>query len=497
MRVCTVGTGYVGLSTATCLAFLGHQVRGFDVDKRKIALLQRDVLPIHEPGLEELLGLAKKNITFVDDPAFAVGDAEVIFVTVGTPSLADGRPDLRCLESAAEMIGKHLGETFAVVVNKSTVPIGANAYVEGLIRKSYRTNHPESNERFAVAYNPEFLRQGSAMQDSLYPDRIVVGSDSVQALERLNALYRPVIDQNFRAPRFLPRPEHLRRIPVVTAALASAEIIKYAANAFLALKISLANELAELSERVNADISEVARGMGLDRRIGPQFLQAGLGWGGSCFGKDTAALVEMARGRGIDMRIVRAAREVNFSQRERAVAKLEQELDSLEGKVVGLLGLAFKPHTDDLRDAPALDIARQLLARGARVRAHDPVALERARLECRTSGIEFCESVNSLVEGAHALILVTEWTHYQNLPWNKLGAAMCNRLILDGRNVLDRVALESGGFRYLGMGRTQPRSIRPADMSGHAWVDRPTTTQETAFGILGNDLLAQALPVSG
>src|SRR6516165_8757342 len=197
MRVCTVGTGYVGLSTATCLAFLGHQVRGFDVDKRKIALLQRDVLPIHEPGLEELLGLAKKNITFVDDPAFAVGDAEVIFVTVGTPSLGDGRPDLRCLESAAEMIGKHLGETFAVVVNKSTVPIGANAYVEGLIRKSYRTNHPESNERFAVAYNPEFLRQGSAMQDSLYPDRIVVGSDSVQALERLNALYRPVIDQNF------------------------------------------------------------------------------------------------------------------------------------------------------------------------------------------------------------------------------------------------------------------------------------------------------------
>lgn len=497
MRVCTVGTGYVGLSTATCLAYLGHQVRGFDVDKRKIALLQRGVLPIHEPGLEELLCLAKKHITFVDDPTFAVGDAEVIFVTVGTPSLADGSPDLQYLKSAAKMIGKHLGETFTVIVNKSTIPIGSNAYVERLIRESCRMDHAESDERFAVAYNPEFLRQGSAIHDSLYPDRIVVGSDSVRALETLNALYRPVIDQTFRAPRFLPRPDNLRKVPVVTAGLTSAEIIKYAANAFLALKVSFANELAELSECVNADISEVAHGIGMDRRIGHQFLQAGLGWGGSCFGKDTAALVEAARERGVQMRIVCAAREVNYSQRRRAVAKLEQELDSLEGKAVGLLGLAFKPHTDDLRDAPALDIARQLLARGASVRAHDPVALEKARIQCDTSGVQFCEALEALAEGADALVLVTEWPHYQNLPWKKLGAAMRNRLILDGRNVLDRSALELAGFRCVGIGRERRPSIRATSVADQVVIHSPVQTREMVCRIDGSDFVTQALPASG
>ncbi len=455
MKVCIVGTGYVGLSTAICLAYLGHEVRGLDVDKQKIESLRKGILPIHEPGLHELLHLTRNNLSFSADPAAAITGAEIIIVTVGTPNLADRRPDLRYLDSAATTIAQHLTEDFVVIVNKSTVPVGANARLEHLLRESYRASHPARKDCFAMAYNPEFLRQGSALHDSLYPDRIVAGSDNPRALEVLDALYRPIIDQSFDAPEILPRPDGLTNVPVVTAAIPSAEIIKYAANAFLALKISFANELAELSERVNADISQVIDGIGKDRRIGAQFLQAGLGWGGSCFGKDTAALVESARERGVEMRIVRAARDVNYTQRERVVAKLAQELHSLEGKVIGLLGLAFKPHTDDLRDAPALDIARRLLAHGATVQAHDPIALQRARVECRTSGIQFCDSLELLAEGAHALVLVTEWPQYRCLPWVQLGSAMCHRLILDGRNFLQREELESAGFHYVDMGRSR------------------------------------------
>ena len=480
--MCTVGTGYVGLSTAICLAHLGHEVRGFDVDKGKIASLQKGVLPIYEPGLQELLGLARKKPTFVDDPAIALREAEVIFITVGTPSLSDGRPDLRYLHSAAEMIGKNLSETFTVIVTKSTVPIGTNGYVESLVRQSLRTSHLEAEERFAVAYNPEFLRQGSALHDSLYPDRIVVGSNSRRALETLNSLYRPIINQTFEAPRFLPRPDNLRSIPLVSAALASAEVIKYAANAFLALKISFANELAELSECVNADISEIVHGIGIDRRVGQHFLQAGLGWGGSCFGKDTAALVETARDYGVDMRIVGAARDVNYRQRDRAIEKLTRELGSLKGKVIGLLGLAFKPHTDDLRDAPSLDIARQLLERGAIVRAHDPVALKRAHVECHNLDIQFCESLDHLAKGAHALVLVTEWPQYQALPWEELGSVMCKRFILDGRNSLDRAELKMAGFHYVGMGRNDRMFMQQVVGSYDTVACSPLPTSELACG---------------
>lgn len=495
MKVCTVGTGYVGLSTAMCLAFLGHEVRGFDIDKRKIASLRKGVLPIYEPGLQELLALVQKKITFVDDLALAVRDSEVIFMTVGTPSLSDGRADLGFLRSAAEMIGKHLREKFTVIVTKSTVPIGTNGLVEDIIRESLPTSHLKAEERFAVAYNPEFLRQGSAIHDSLFPDRIVVGSNNVRALDTLRALYRPIIDQTFSAPPFLPRPDNLRRVPWVAATLASAEIIKYAANAFLALKISFANELGELSELVNADIAEIAHGIGLDRRIGPQFLQAGLGWGGSCFGKDTAALVETAREYGLEMPIVRAARDVNYRQRKRVVETLNKELGSLEGKVVGLLGLAFKPHTDDLRDAPSLDIARRLLERGAEVRAHDPVALPRARVECRAAGIQFCESLDHLATGAHALVLVTEWPHYQTLQWKELGSKMCNRFILDGRNALGRGQLELVGFRYVGMGRPHTQQVAASVYSA---VHSPIPSRELATGQRTvSDLFSQALAVPG
>ena len=440
----------MGLSTGVCLAYLGHQVQCLDVDKRKIAGLRKGTLPIYEPGLEELFESARINLNFTSEPALAMHDAEVIFITVGTPSLEDGRANLEYVHAAAEMAGKHLCGNFTVVVIKSTVPIGTNRKVEKIVRDAFYRNHPGTLEpRLAMASNPEFLRQGSAIHDSLYPDRIVVGSNSAPAIEKLRVLYSSLIDQTFKAPGFLPRPDGFRSVPVITTDLASAEMIKYAANAFLAVKISFANELAELSERVDADISQVIRGVGADRRIGHRFLQAGLGWGGSCFGKDTAALLNTGLELGVNMRIVRAARDVNYSQSERVIGKLRRELGSLEGKVVGLLGLAFKPHTDDVRDAPALEIGRRLLQCGAEVRAHDPVA----RPGNRGSGIQFCESVETLVEGAHALILATEWPQYQALPWKTMASAMSDPLLLDGRNALDRQALELAGFRYFGMGR--------------------------------------------
>jgi len=429
-------------------------VQCLDTDKQKIAALRKGDLTIYEPGLEELFYLARKSLNFTSEPAVAMRDAEVIFITVGTPSLPDGHPDLRYIHAAAEMAGKHLGEDFTVVVNKSTVPIGTNRQVEKIVRDAFRKSHPGQPEaRFAVASNPEFLKQGSAIHDSLYPDRIVVGSDSQEALQRLETLYSPIIHQQFVPPRFLPRPASCRKAAVVTTDLVSAEIIKYAANAFLAVKISFANELAEYAEVVNADILQVIEGVGLDRRIGNQFLQAGLGWGGSCFGKDTAALVTSSREQGVDMSILAAARHVNYSQRERMIGKLVRELGTLRGKTVGLLGLAFKPHTDDLRDAPALDIARRLMNRGVRVRAHDPVAMKRARHEGLASGIQFCDSVEDLAKGADALLLVTEWPEYRSLPWERLASSMGNPLILDGRNFLDRVQITAAGFRYLGVGR--------------------------------------------
>ena len=271
-------------------------------------------------------------------------------------------------------------------------------------------------------------------------------------LHVLSELYRPILEQSFLSPQFAPRPEDISAVPLVTANLASAELIKYAANAFLATKISFANEIGYLAERVGADITQVVRGIGLDSRIGSRFLQAGLGWGGSCFGKDTAALVATGREYGLCMRIVQATRDVNYSQRERVIEKLISELKILKGKTIGILGVAFKPHTDDLRDSPALDIARRLIDRGAKVRAHDPVALEAAKKDPASQGVELCESVQALAQNADAMVLATEWQDYYNLPWHELGPKMRCRIVIDGRNFLDKRSLEANGFRYIGMG---------------------------------------------
>ena len=454
MKVAIVGTGYVGITTGVALAYLGHQVTCLDCDEQKIALLRQGTFPIYEPHLEALAGLAEARLRFTSGPEEALPGADVVFIAVGTPSQSDGNPDLSFLRAAATTVGEQLGEGFTVVVNKSTVPIGCGNWVEALVREAFEArNGQRPKGRFSVASNPEFLREGSALHDSLYPDRVVIGSDDPHALECLYALYKPVVEQTFPAPSFLGRPEGLGAVPLITTNLASSELIKYAANAFLSLKISFINEIAQLAEKVGADITQIGKGIGLDARIGNRFLQAGLGWGGSCFGKDTSALIATAREYGLTMPIVQAAREVNYRQRERVVEKLLGELKILKGRTVGLLGLAFKPNTDDLRDAPALDIARRLIERGAKVRAHDPIALERARRDYAELGICFADSPRALATEADALVLVTDWPEYHDLAWRELAGLMRTPLLLDGRNFLEQRLMESAGFRYLGMGR--------------------------------------------
>jgi len=375
-----------------------------------------------------------------------------VFIAVGTPPGPNGSPDLRYLEAAARGIGEHLGDAFTVVVNKSTVPIGSGNWVGALVRDAYeQAKGRKANGAFAVASNPEFLREGSAILDSLFPDRVVVGADEPRTSEVLYTLYRPILEQTFQAPAYQPRPEPMTAVPLISTDLASAELIKYAANAFLALKISYINEIGNVAEKVGADIRQIARGIGLDARIGPRFLQAGLGWGGSCFGKDTAALVATAAEYGVEAQIVKAAREVNRLQRERVVEKLLAELKILKGRTIGLLGLAFKPHTDDLREAPALDIARKLIERGARVKAHDPVAMERFQRENAGLEVLCCSSPQEVAADADALVIVTEWPEYAELPWEKVGESMRSRILLDGRHLLDRERLTRAGFKYIGL----------------------------------------------
>ncbi|MGA3190190.1 MAG: UDP-glucose/GDP-mannose dehydrogenase family protein [Bryobacteraceae bacterium] len=448
MNVAIIGTGYVGLTTGACLAFLGHDVTCVDVAEQKIAALERGEVPIYEPHLAELIAGARAHLRFTTDYSQAIPNAQVVFIAVGTPSSGTGAPNLSYLEAAARAIGEYLAQPYTVVVNKSTVPIGSGNWVGSLVREAVADR---AHCRFAVASNPEFLREGTAIFDSLYADRVVIGTDEEHAAEVLYTLYRPVLEQTFQAPSYLPRPEDLGAVPLISTDLASAELIKYSANAFLALKISFINEIGGLAEKVGADIMQVAKGMGLDARIGTRFLQAGIGWGGSCFGKDTAALVSTAAEYGLDMPIVKAAREMNRRQRERIVEKLLHELKILKGRTVGLLGLAFKPHTDDLREAPAIEIARKLIERGVRVRVHDPVAMDRFRLEHSDLDVTCCESASDVARDADALVLVTEWPEYRDLDWEALLPSMRSPIVLDGRNAFDKARMTRAGYRYLSL----------------------------------------------
>jgi len=450
MNVAIIGTGYVGLTTGVCLAYIGHSVLCLDTDLNKIEALSAGKIPIYEPHLGDLMIEAQRNLRFTTSYSEAIPQADVVFIAVGTPPTASGSPNLEYLSQAAQSIGEHLTGEFTVIVNKSTVPIGSGNWVGAIVRRALEQRRGrKANGTFGIASNPEFLREGVAIGDSLYPDRIVIGSDEERALEILYTLYRPVLDQTFPAPVFVPRPEDKGAVPLVSTDLASAELIKYAANAFLALKISFINEIGQLAERVGADIREVARGIGLDSRIGSRFLSAGIGWGGSCFGKDTAALVATASEYGLKMPIVEAAREVNCRQRDHVIEKLLQELKILKGRTIALLGLAFKPNTDDLRESPAVEIAQKLVMRGARVKAHDPIAMDRFQREHCNLGVELCPTVEATVEECDAVVLITEWTEYREADWEALAPTMRNPVILDGRLVLDGDKLSRSGFRYL------------------------------------------------
>lgn len=451
MKVLIIGTGYVGMNTGVVLAYLGNQVTCLDVNEGKIALLKQGKTPVYEPHLEETLQLVQNNIKFTSSYTEAdIPNTDVIFITVGTPSLPDGNADLRYVRQAAESIAENLGDKFTVIVNKSTVPIGSGNWVEAIMNEHFNSNHNNGEHAdFNVVSSPEFLAQGSAMQDSFYPDRIVVGSQCGRSVERLQELFSPILRQDFPAPPGLPRPEGLTEVPLLVCDLTSAEMIKYAANAFLALKISYVNEIGRLANKVGADIQAVSKGIGLDKRIGNRFLNAGLGWGGSCFGKDTAALVATARDYRLEMPIIESVREVNYGQRVLAVDLLQEKLKILKGRHIALLGFSFKPNTDDLRDAPSIDISKLLIQRGALVRAHDPVALDNARSQYGQLGVVFCDEVGEVLKDVEAILLVTEWPEYRELDWEAIPRVP----IVDGRNFLDREKLEGLGFPVIGIGR--------------------------------------------
>ncbi len=458
MKVTVIGTGYVGSVTGACLAYLGHHVTCVDTDAAKIDRWKSGQAPIYEPYLDELIAKASGigGIEFTTELNEAVRTSDVIFIAVGTPPLPNGSANLSYLESAARSIGSAMdGSRFRVVVNKSTVPVGCGNLVETLVREGISEAHPEERNQvhFGVASNPEFLREGSAVSDSLYPDRIVVGTSDEQTLDTLCELYRPVVEQTFQPPPGAPRPASLAKVAMVSTSLTSAEMIKYAANAFLAMKIGFANEIANICERVGAEAPEVMLGIGLDSRIGSKFLNAGVGWGGSCFSKDVHALLQTANEYGYSSRLLQASLDVNTAQRHLAIQKLQEKLYILKGRTIGLLGLAFKPDTDDLRDAPSLHIAERLLQMGARVKAYDPIAMQACRQLYPELRIRYCNSAQETAQDADALVLVTEWAEFRNLPLAELAAVMAKPVLVDGRNLFQPEAAIAAGFDYTGMGR--------------------------------------------
>jgi UDPglucose 6-dehydrogenase len=456
MRVTVIGTGYVGTVTGVCLSYLGHHVTCVDTDATKIAKLQRGESPIYEPHLERMMALAaaRGGIEFSTELDAAVMRSDVIFIAVGTPPLPSGEANLAYLESAARSIGSAMdGSRFRVVVNKSTVPVGSSNLVEALVREGMGNTHPAESIRFGVASNPEFLREGSAVTDSLYPDRIVVGGDAA-TLSVMRELYEPLVAQAFDPPPGVPRPSSMISVPLLATSLTSAEMIKYAANAFLALKIGFANEIANICERVGAEAPEVMTGIGLDSRIGAKFLNPGIGWGGSCFGKDIQSLLHTAREYGYSSRLLQATLEVNAAQRQMVIQKLQEKLYILKGRTIGLLGLAFKPDTDDLRDAPSLHIAERLLQMGARVKAYDPIANAACRQQRPDLKIRYCDSALELAADADALVLVTEWKEFHGLDLAELAGAMASPILVDGRNLFVPETAMAAGFDYSGIGRS-------------------------------------------
>lgn len=431
-NICVVGTGYVGLVTGVCFADLGNNVTCIEIDPLKLDTLRAGKSPIYEPGLEELLqrSMHAGRIRFTDNYQLGVPGADFVFITVGTPMGADGAANLQYVEAAAKSIGTALDRP-TIIIDKSTVPVGTGDWVTDVIKAQGR------GVPFAVISNPEFLREGSAVNDFFHPDRIVLGADDREAAATVAALHEPL------------------GAPVIITDLRTAEMIKYASNAFLATRISFVNEIAQICERLGADVKEVARGMGADRRIGPHFLDAGIGYGGSCFPKDVLALHHMAASNGCHPQLLQAVMDINTDARRSFVRKAETVLEDLAGKQVGVLGLSFKPNTDDMREAPSVEIIHTLHALGAHVKAYDPVAMEVA--ETMLPDVIYCATPYDVAKGSDALLIITEWNEFKQLDLDKIKRLMRRPVILDGRNLYDPEEVQSRGFIYRGVGRGVPR----------------------------------------
>jgi UDPglucose 6-dehydrogenase len=432
MQIAVIGTGYVGLVTGACFAEFGVDVTCVDVDAQKISRLTDGIMPIYEPGLEQLVAknAAAGRLRFTTDAKQAIEQSLVIFLAVGTPPKEDGSPDLSFVEAAARTIAQHMNG-YKVIVTKSTVPIGTGERLRELIR-----GEQKSRVNFGIVSNPEFLREGAAINDFMRPDRVVIGSRDEEAIAIMRDLYRPL---------------YLIEAPFVITSLEAAELTKYAANAFLATKISFINEVANLCEKIGCDVHDVARAMGMDRRIGGKFLHPGPGFGGSCFPKDTRALASVARQFETDCLIVDSVIEVNRRQQRAMMPKIQRLVGDLKGKRIAVLGLAFKPETDDMREAPSLEIIRGLIREGASVCAYDPVAMDEA--EKMLPEIEYAEDEYSAVKGAEALVIVTEWNQFRALDMARIRDLMKSPMIADLRNICDPADMRELGFTYVGVGR--------------------------------------------
>ena len=432
MQIAVIGTGYVGLVSGACFAEFGIHVTCVDVDAGKIEKLNNGVIPIYEPGLDQVVekNVQAGRLEFTTDLKAAVEKSRVVFFAVGTPPREDGTPDMRFYQKAAEDVATAMNG-YKVLVTKSTVPVGTGKWL-----RDFMTERIPEGMEFGVASNPEFLREGAAIEDFMRPDRVVIGSNEERAIEVMKELYRPLF---------------LIETPIVITSLEAAELIKYAANAFLATKITFINEIANLCDAIGCDVHDVARGMGMDNRIGRKFLHPGPGYGGSCFPKDTRALTTVADQFGVETRIVDAVIEANEYQRQAMIPKLEKLIGGLEGKKIGMLGLSFKPETDDMRESPAIDIVQALLQRGASVCAFDPVAMEEAQ-HC-IDGIEFAKDEYDALSGADALVIVTEWNQFRALDMERVKSLLKSPKIADLRNIYEPEDMRSLGFEYVGVGR--------------------------------------------
>ncbi len=432
MHIAVIGTGYVGLVTGACFAEFGVDVTCVDVDKEKVEKLNNGIIPIYEPGLDKIV---KKNseagrLKFTTTIKGAVEQAQVVFLAVGTPPKEDGSPDMSYYRQAAKDVAESING-YKVLVTKSTVPVGTGKWLREFVTQNLKTN-----TEFGVASNPEFLREGAAIEDFMRPDRVVIGSDQNRAIEVMKDLYRPLF---------------LIETPIVITSLEAAELIKYAANAFLATKITFINEIANLCDAIGCDVHDVARGMGMDNRIGRKFLHPGPGYGGSCFPKDTRALTTVADQFGVETRIVDAVIDANERQREAMIPKIEKLVGDLSGKNIGVLGLSFKPETDDMRESPAIEIINAMTSRGARVKAYDPVAMDEARHYIES--IEYAIDEYDAIRGADALVIITEWNQFRALDMEKVKSLLKSPKIVDLRNIYEPEDMRELGFEYIGVGR--------------------------------------------